>query len=705
MPSQNRIAHIVGNTFVIMLVMTLLVSSLILSPTRPSQAAFGDRITISGGQFMAGGARIWINGANTPWDNWNDFGGSYDAAFWDSHFLALHNAGINATRVWILCDGLVGVNISSGGVVSGATAQHWSNLDSLFQIAANRQIYIKATLMSFDNFKSDKPANWRNWLNSDSNIDSYVNNYLIPFVNRYETNPWLWSIDLMNEPDWVYSGEGGCCSWDRLQAYFARAARAIHENSPILVTVGMGMPKYMSTAWNGNFISNSALQAKVNDPDVYLDFWSEHYYPWMDSSFGNPFDRTPAQYGLDTSKLAILGESPAKNVPGHTMQQAFEDAYNLGWQGVMPWTSNGVDTLGTLADDIDGGSVPFKNNHTNLVFPPGTSPTNTPTRTNTPVSPTATPTTAPGTTTVDDSVQGTGQNQFNYVGTGWSHCTNCNEGGSAIYYNSSQSWNNVTNSYVTIAFTGTQIKYYAVKAPDVGIAAVSIDGGAETNIDLYMTPKTGNVLVWTSPALTNSSHTFKVRNTGTKNASSSGTTITLDRVDIISGGATATPTRTNTPIGPTNTPTNTPSSNLLTNPGFESGTTGWSCNGCTGSTITSPVFAGSQAYQAAARTATWAGPLQDVTSKVTNGQVRNSEVWVRLPSGTATVNVTLELNTSAGMSWISMTPNVAVNSTGWTKVSGSATVSWSGTLNTAKWFVQTTTGTTTFYIDDAKMTN
>src|SRR6185436_1179620 len=144
-------------------------------------------------------------------------------------------------------------------------------------------------------------------------------------------------------------------------------------------------------------------------------------------------------------------------------------------------------------------------------------------------------------------------------------------------------------------------------------------------------------------------------------------------------------------------------SNLLTNPGFESGTTGWTCNGCTGSAITSPVFAGTRAYQAAARTAAWAGPMQTVTSQVVNGQSRYSEVWVRMSSGTATANVTLEINTSTGTTWIAMTPNATVNSTGWTKLSGNATVSWSGTLNTAKWFVQTTSGTVTFYIDEAKM--
>src|SRR4029077_8623363 len=98
-------------------------------------------------------------------------------------------------------------------------------------------------------------------------------------------------------------------------------------------------------------------------------------------------------------------------------------------------------------------------------------PTNTPTSTNTPVPATATPTPVTGTIAVDDSVQGTGQNQFNYAGSGWTHCTNSNEGGAAIFYNASQSYDITTNDSVTIAFTGTQIKYYAVKATDVGIAA------------------------------------------------------------------------------------------------------------------------------------------------------------------------------------------------------------------------------------------
>src|SRR5260370_41555269 len=69
--------------------------------------------------------------------------------------------------------------------------------------------------------------------------------------------------------------------------------------------------------------------------------------------------------------------------------------------------------------------------------------------------PTLTPTPTPvvlRTTTIDDSIQGTGTNQFNYVGNGWGHCTGgCN--GDPLppnLYDGSNSWDNTTNDYVTI---------------------------------------------------------------------------------------------------------------------------------------------------------------------------------------------------------------------------------------------------------------
>ena len=138
-----------------------------------------------------------------------------------------------------------------------------------------------------------------------------------------------------------------------------------------------------------------------------------------------------------------------------------------------------------------------------------------------------------GTLTVDDSTMGTGANQFAYSGA-WQHCTACPDGAQIGMYNNSNSWDATTNDFVTVAFNGTQIKLYAVKDTLSGVGAVSIDAGAETNVDLYSATRVGNQLVWTSPLLPAGNHTFKLRVTGTKNASSGNYFVVADRVDISS---------------------------------------------------------------------------------------------------------------------------------------------------------------------------
>jgi hypothetical protein len=133
-------------------------------------------------------------------------------------------------------------------------------------------------------------------------------------------------------------------------------------------------------------------------------------------------------------------------------------------------------------------------------------------------------------TTVDDAVVGTGQNQFNYVGA-WTHVTGTNIVGS---FNGTVSYTDTANDFVTISFTGTQIKLHVAERNNRGIAAVSIDGGAETNVDEYAAQDAGDVLVYTSPVLAAGTHTLKLRNTGTHNASSTGIRVDVDRVEILS---------------------------------------------------------------------------------------------------------------------------------------------------------------------------
>jgi hypothetical protein len=348
----------------------------------------GYRIIIKNNEFSVNGKRIWINGANTPWDKWNDFGGAYNDTWWNNHFAKLHEAGINAVRVWINCNNDQGaVIIDDSGMVSGVSNKHWTDLDKFFKTAERNKIYIMAVLLSFDHFKDtgsrSDATKWRNMLQTNAASASFVNNYTIPFVKRYKDNPWLWSIDICNEPDWVYENtECGKIPWERISYFLSLNAAAIHENSDILVTVGMAFPKYNAdgAGYEGNKVSDTFLQKLYSNKNAYLDFWSPHYYDWVGASYGVPFyvkpsGSKPSGWGLSNSKPALIGECSAKGSAGKTRGTAgntiisdFENAFINGWQGVMAWTSNGVDDNGDI-DDLSPGTKYMLEKYRAFVFP------------------------------------------------------------------------------------------------------------------------------------------------------------------------------------------------------------------------------------------------------------------------------------------------------------------------------------------------
>ena len=61
----------------------------------------------------------------------------------------------------------------------------------------------------------------------------------------------------------------------------------------------------------------------------------------------------------------------------------------------------------------------------------------------------------------------------------------------------------------------------------------------------------------------------------------------------------------------------------------------------------------------------------------------------------------LAVTANGTTNYIGLTPATAVNANGWTQLSGTATVSWTGTLTGATFYVETTAGTDGFSIDDA----
>ncbi|MCU7730855.1 carbohydrate binding domain-containing protein [Actinoplanes sp. KI2] len=147
----------------------------------------------------------------------------------------------------------------------------------------------------------------------------------------------------------------------------------------------------------------------------------------------------------------------------------------------------------------------------------------------------------------------------------------------------------------------------------------------------------------------------------------------------------------------------TTSSDLLANGNIEAGTSGWSIFGGGGlAANTAVVHGGANSLLRTGRTASWNGPSEDLTSKVTNGKSYTTSVWMRTQTGTPTGKVSVAITANGTTNYVVLAQG-PVNSSGWTLLTGTATVSWMGTLSSARFYVETTSGTDNFYIDDASM--
>jgi hypothetical protein len=142
---------------------------------------------------------------------------------------------------------------------------------------------------------------------------------------------------------------------------------------------------------------------------------------------------------------------------------------------------------------------------------------------------------------------------------------------------------------------------------------------------------------------------------------------------------------------------------LLANGNIESGTSGWSAFGAgTIAANTSVVHGGANSLLRSGRTASWNGPSQDLTSRLTNGRSYTTSVWMRTQSGAPTGKVTLAVTANGTTNYITLAQG-GVNSSGWTLLTGTTTVSWTGTLSSARLYVETGAGTDNFLVDDASM--
>ncbi|MBX9853058.1 MAG: cellulase family glycosylhydrolase [Cytophagaceae bacterium] len=332
-------------------------------------AASSQLINLSGKNFFLNGANIaWYNYGWDFGDNAAGFGGGngYDAVWWENTFTDIESYGGNCVRIWIHCKGEHNPLFDVNGKCSGLNNNFFNNLDNLLQRAEAHNIMVIFCLYDF--LVAD--IGRHDLMTDTSKTKAYINNALIPMVQRYANQCNLIAWEIISEPEWIMNGipgggnyAGGPVTITQMQRFVGMCASAIHQYSAKYVTVGSA-----SIRWNasitpavGNFWSDAALKAAAyNDNNAYLDFYQVHYYDNMGTGL-SPYSKTKAAWGFD--KPTLVGETG--DAGSYTYQQQYDYSYSNGFAGCLMWAyeSGGAAAWNDFKDEMKT----FRDNNISVV--------------------------------------------------------------------------------------------------------------------------------------------------------------------------------------------------------------------------------------------------------------------------------------------------------------------------------------------------
>jgi xylan 1,4-beta-xylosidase len=147
------------------------------------------------------------------------------------------------------------------------------------------------------------------------------------------------------------------------------------------------------------------------------------------------------------------------------------------------------------------------------------------------------------------------------------------------------------------------------------------------------------------------------------------------------------------------------SGNLITNPGMETGNTnGWTVNGAGSIAVsTTQKYSGTYSLLHTGRTATWNGPLQNMTSKVQSGKTYACSGWVKLDNAASdSIIMTIKKVDGSGTTYTNVATGTGSNSS-WVQLSGNYTLSVSGTLTELSIYFEGPASGINYYVDDVSL--
>jgi hypothetical protein len=321
-------------------------SARISAPTMSSTTT--NRIRFQGKDYYIFGANLaWLQGSYQ-----HDFGHSHEYPGWgvwysdsgnrtltDNYLYDLNTMGCHVIRVWLheSLEGLLFNGESTLSTVTGVEPTMWTNLDYFMSRVSTRHLYVYWSAFPFPDLTITTTHFYQTHLSiltSAAGRQAYINNALLPFINRYKNHPSLFGIDLGNEPEASVAGSTGNwsangVSWTVMTTFLRACRDAIKSvDSTILVSCGSGWHGYQN-------IQNSAISVYGG---LGLDFYDYHDYDDTPS--------VPTYASLNLDKPCIIGEyGQNSGTWNDTIQNSADSTYiytawNNGFAGTLVWQYN-----------------------------------------------------------------------------------------------------------------------------------------------------------------------------------------------------------------------------------------------------------------------------------------------------------------------------------------------------------------------------
>jgi len=339
------------------------------------------------------GQPVTLVGANTPWtdvdgdtyaENFGALGINQTAITnrFADYFNDISSNQGNSARIWLHTTTRNTPIINAGGFVTGLsnlgidpnTGQDRAigQLRDILDRAWENGILITFSLFSFDMLcdstvldfgeSTDELISHQSFLQNNNNqVQSYIDNALLPMVNSLRGHPALFAWEIFNEPEGMiqdFTAAGNFCREGALthstnitaiQNFITQTAIAIHNADPdVKVTTSS------NTTDLENFTNDRLREVTGSNSNRILDFYQVHWYatPPEFPHLNPPHLFGPEAYTFDIDVPIVVGEydvtdtglelfggnNPAPNQTGRGSRLSVIDILDRGYAGAWPWS-------------------------------------------------------------------------------------------------------------------------------------------------------------------------------------------------------------------------------------------------------------------------------------------------------------------------------------------------------------------------------